>query len=261
MTVLIQRSLLVFIALLASARISLAAPPSGFVGFSFETNAPVYDLSGSLLFDQTMSGAGGTQTPLSYGINITQDARGFITGSGIIEVAVGNDFVAAEYTAKGKISTKDGVTRVSLNVKLKGEDAFGGVVTDFRITIEYSLFINPETGALEGTARGSGKFGPAGSTKIRSEVSVGTSPGSDGSWVLQMNIVAFSKLSGTAVVVLSNGKTLNFTLKGTFDSSLERSTIKLTGTGDSRGNSAKVIFDDSELLLLQGKLLGQNVSL
>ena len=248
-------------ALLASASISLAAPPSGFVGFSFDTDIPVYDLSGSLLFDQTMSGAGESVTPLSYGINVTQDARGFITGSGVIEVAVGNDFVAAEYTAKGKISTKEGVTRVSLNVKLKGEDAIGGIFTDFRITIEYSLTLNPETGALEGTTRGSGKFGPAGSTKIRSDVSVGRSPGSDGSWVLQMNIVSFDKLSGTALVVLSNGRTLNFTLKGNFSSSTESSTIKLSGTGDSRGNSAKVIFDDFELLLLEGKLFGQKVSL
>ena len=261
MTVLIQRSLLLFIALLTSAKICLAAPPSGFVGFAFDTNAPVYDLTGSLLFDQTMSGAGDSDSLLSYGINVIQDARGFITGSGLIQVAVGNDFVAAEYTAKGKISSKDGVTRVTLNVKLKGEDAFGGVVTPFRITIEYSLVLNPETGALTGPARGSGKFGPAGSTKIHSDVSVGMSPGSDGSWVLQMNIVAFNKLSGTAIAVLSNGRTLNFTLKGNFDSSAETSTIKLTGTGDSRGNSAKVIFDDSELLLLQGKLLGQNVSL
>jgi hypothetical protein len=261
MTVLIQRSLLLFIVLFASAKISLAAPPSGFVGFSFDTNSPVYDLTGSLQFDQTMSGAGDTETPLSYGINVTQDARGFITGSGVIVVAVGNDFVAAEYTAKGKISSQEGVTRVTLNVKLKGEDAFGGIVTDFRVTIEYSLTLNPETGALEGTARGSGKFGPLGSTKIRSDVSVGMSPGTDGSWVLQMNIVAFDKLSGTAVVVLSNGRTLNFTLKGNFDSSTQSSTIKLTGTGDSRGNSAKVIFDDFELLLLEGKLLGQQVSL
>jgi hypothetical protein len=260
MTVLIKRSLLLFMALFASANICLAAPPSGIVVFSFDTNSPVYDFTGSLQFDQTMSGTAQSELGLSYGINVTQDARGFITGSGVIEVAVGNDFVAAEYTANGKISVKDGSTRLTLNVRLKGEDAFGGVVTPFRINIEYSLTLNPQTGALQGTARGSGKFGSLGSTKIRTDVSVPVPGSTDGSWTLQMNIVAFNKLNGTAVVVLSNGRTLNFNLKGSFSSSLERSTVKLSGTGDSRGNSAKVIFD-SEILLLDGKLFGQKVEL
>lgn len=259
MTVLIKRSLLLFLALFAGAKICLADAPSGFVVFSFDTNAPLYDFTGSLQFDQTMSGAGQSEVGLSYGINVTQDARGFITGSGFTEVAAGNDFVAAEYKVDGKISVKDGFTRLTLNVRLKGEDAFGGVVTPFRINIEYSLTLNRETGALEGTARGSGKFGSHGSTKIRTNVSVAMPGGTDGSWTLQMNIVSFDKLSGSAVVVLSNGRTLNLNLKGSFSSSLERSTVKLSGTGDSRGNSAKVVFD-SELLLLEGKLFGQKVS-
>ncbi len=257
MTALRQRSFLLFIALFASAKLCLADAPNGAVVFSFDTNAPVFDVTGSLLFEQTMSAAGDSQTPLSFGVNVTQDAQGFISGSGITEVAAGNDFVAAEYTVKGKISTQNGARRLTLNVKLKGEDAFGGLVTSFRITIEYSLFFNPDTGNFEGTAKGSGKFGPHGNTKIRSDVSLAAP---DGSWTLQMNIVAFDKLSGTAVVVLSNNRVLNFNLKGNYSPSLDRSTVKLTGSGDSRGNSAKVTFD-SEVLALDGKLFGQKVTL
>jgi hypothetical protein len=258
MTVFIKRSLPLIFALIASVEFCRADVPSGVFSFFFDTNTPVYDLTGSLQFDQTMSGAGGSELGLSYGINVTQDERGFITGSGMTAVAAGTDFVAAEYSAKGKISTRDGTTRVTLTVRLTGEDVFGGLLTPFRITVQYVLTLNPETGLLEGTARGTGRFGGLGSTRIRSDVSVPVPAGAGGSWTLIMNVVAFDRLSGTALVVLPNGRVLNFNLRGTYNSSTDQSNIRLSGTGVSRGNSLRLMFD-SETLFLQGKMFGQTI--
>ncbi len=261
MTVLMKRLALLTVALFVSAGCCVAAPPNGVVTFQFSTNdTAVYDLTGSFQFDDTMIGAHQSELGLSYGINVTQDARGFLTGSGLTAVAVGNDFVAAEYTARGKISTSHGLRHVSLTVRLKGQDVIGGVFTPFSISVTYSLDIAPESGTMEGTARGSGKFGRLGSTRIHSDISVPLPGGTDGSWTLQMNIVSFSRLGGTASVILSNGRTLILNLSGSYSSSQDRSTVHLSGFGDSRGNSGTVKFDsDLNLLELRAKLFGQSV--
>jgi hypothetical protein len=261
MTVLIKRFLLVLLASIGTLGLtspSRADAPSGVVSFSFSTNdAAIYDFTGSLQFDQTMIGAGQTEIPLSYGINITQDARGFLTGSGTIEVAAGDNFVAADYIARGKVSTRGGLTRISLVVRLKGNDAFGGLTTPFSITISYSLTVAPESGTLEGTARGSARFGRLGNSRIRTDVSVALPAGADGNWTLLMNIAPFNRLGGTASVILSNGRTLNFNLSGRFSSSLDRSTVHLSAFADSRGNTLTVIFNP-DLLLLRARLFGQS---
>jgi len=262
MTVLLKRLLLPAIALLGAAYVSRADVPNGLVSFSVDTNSPVYDLTGSLQFDGTITGSGSTNQ-LLYGINVIQDSRGRITGSGTTQVLVGNDFVAAEYTVQGRISASHGSTRVTLVVRLKGEDAFGGVSTPFSINIEYKLTINPDSGTMDGSARGSAKFGQLGSGKIRSDISVPLPAGTDGSWTLQMNIVTFSRLGGSAIIVLSNGRTLTLNLNGRYSSSLDESTVKMSGTGDSRGNNVTVTFvtspENSELLTLRGTVLGQTV--
>jgi len=262
MTVLIKRLQFVVLAVIATVALPIVSrgeAPSGFVSFDFSTNdVAVYDLSGSLQFDQTMIGAGQSEIGLSYGINVTEDVRGFITGSGTTAVNAGDNFVAADYVARGRISRRGGFTRVSLTVRLRGNDAFGGITTPFNIVISYSLVVSPETGTLEGTARGRGSFGPLGSTRIHSDVSIPLPNGADGSWSLQMNLVSFNRLGGTATVVLSNGRVLSFNINGRFSSALDRSTVRLIGVGNSRGNNATLIFD-SDVLLLRGALFGQTV--
>src|SRR5437762_1560386 len=103
MTFSIKRSCAVTVALLAFLHVCQADVPSGLFAFSFgPETAPIYDLTGSFQINQTMIGAGQTEVGLSYGIDVTQDSRGFLTGAGTTIVMVGNDFVAAEYTVKGK---------------------------------------------------------------------------------------------------------------------------------------------------------------
>jgi hypothetical protein len=180
-----------------------------------------------------------------------------LTGTGETLVVVDDNYVAAEYTVKGRISGGGTNPRVSVTVRLNGDDIVGGVQTTFSINITYNFQRNSDSGQFQGTARGSARFDKLGSGKIRSTVPV-TLPG-DGAWVLQMSIVPLSSLAGSAQIILSNGRTLQTTVSGSYSSSSDTSSVKVRGFDDSRGNSAKVVFDSNELLQLRGTLFGQSV--
>src|SRR6266567_1383204 len=91
--------------LLSSIYLGSAQAPSGAVGFSFDApSAHVYDLTGSLFTEQQMIGAGDQETPISFSVDVIEDAKGRLSGNGETILNVGNDFVAAHYTVKGKIS-------------------------------------------------------------------------------------------------------------------------------------------------------------
>ena len=79
--------------------------PSGPVSFSFtNSTVPVYDLTGSYQFDQEVLAAGGTTMNLSLGFSVQQDAAGRLRGSGVTNMQIGTNLVAAQYTChwKGK---------------------------------------------------------------------------------------------------------------------------------------------------------------
>ncbi len=216
-------------------------------------------VSGSLQLDQTMIGAGGAEVALSYGISLTQDARGFSTGAGETIVVIGdNDFVAAEYSVKGRIRVVGDATHVTLVVRLRGEDVIAGVSTTFNISIVYELDVARETGTLEGGARGTAGFGRLGKSRIRSAVSVGLPSGADGTWTLQMTIVPLNRLAGSALVILPNGRTFQAHLSGRFFG--DQSVVRISGFAEGRGNSVTIIFNTgNEVLFLRGRVLGQLV--
>ncbi len=256
-----KRSLLLLAALLGSVQFCKADAPDGVLPFSFGvTNAPVFDISGGLQLNQTMVGPGGTEVALSYGVEVTQDARGFFTGSGETFVQIGeNDFVAAAYSVKGRIRVIGETTHATLVVRLRGQDVIAGVLTTFSISAVYELDVSAETGTLEGGARGTANFGRLGKTKISSTpVSVALPPSSGGDWTLQLTIVPLNHLAGTALVILPNGRTFQAHLSGRFVD--DQSTVKVTGFAEGRGNSVTIVFNtDLEVLFLRGRILGQLV--
>src|SRR6266704_4266549 len=115
--------------LLSSLCLGIAQAPSGLVSFSFDSpGSLVYDLTGSLSIEQPMVGAGNQETPIAFSVDVTADAKGRLSGTGMTILNVGNDFVAANYTVKGKTSGGgNSVNRASFTVKLTGEDTIAGV--------------------------------------------------------------------------------------------------------------------------------------
>jgi len=256
-----KRPLLLVAALLASARFCQADAPDGVLPFTFNApNAAVYDLSGGLQLNQTMVGPAGTEVALSYGVELTQDARGFFTGSGETIVQIGdNDFVAAAYSVKGRIRVIGDATHVTLVVRLRGEDVIAGVFTPFNISAVYELNVAAETGTLEGRARGSANFGRLGRSKISSTpVSLALPSGAGGGWTLQLTIVPLNRLAGSALVILPNGRTFQAHLSGRFFG--DRSVVRISGFAEGRGNSVTIVFNTGlEVLFLRGRVLGQLV--
>jgi hypothetical protein len=248
------------------ASVCLAEPPSGLVTFSFDsTNTPVWDLSGGLTFDQDMQGAGDVNTPVAFSVDVVQDTKGKLSGSGFTILNVGNDFVAAQYSVKGKVSGGgNSVNRASFTVKLSGEDVIAGVTTKFTGSIRYELTANASARTFSGTARGSLKFSGLSSATIRDEVTLTLNPAMDGSWTVQMNIVTLNKLGGSGSIILSNGRALPMQLSGSYSTSSGTSKIKLKGINEAVGTSLSLKFfnvPDEGFVIesMSGKILGQSV--
>ena len=252
--------------LLSSLYLGSAQAPSGLVSFSFDSpGSLVYDLTGSLSIEQPMIGAGGQETPIAFSVDVTDDAKGRLSGTGMTILNVGNDFVAAAYKVNGKTSGGgNSVNRASFTVKLTGEDTIAGVPnTRFSITLHYNLEADAEQLAFIGSARGSAHFSGLSSGSIKSDVSVGLAPGMDGSWSVQMNIVALKKLAGSATITLSNQRALQTNLKGSYSLSTAVAKVKLSGFNESKGTSVELNFisseEGTEIEKLRGKILGQSV--
>ena len=242
-----------------------AQAPSGLVDFTFDTSsARVFDLSGSLVIEQQMIGAGDQETPLSFGVDVIQDSNGKLTGSGMTIVNVGNDFIAASYTVKGKVSGGgNNVNRASFTIKLTGQDTVAGVPdTKFSISLEYKLEAD-SAGILFGSARGNANFKGLSSAKINSNVDIALAVGMDGTWSVQMNILALKKLGGSAIITLANQRALPTHLSGSYSSSSATAKVKLSGFDASKGTSVNLNFisseEGSEVVKLRGKILGQTV--
>ena len=236
------------------------------VTFAFTgADTPLWDLSGNFQINDVLQGViGGQDVPLSFGITLTDDGHGRLRGSdaaalsGPILVTVGNDTVAAHYVVIGRVAGGVNDTRITLMIRLTGEDVIAGITTKFSIIVRYKLAV--VEGVLQGTSRGSAKFSRLGTAIIRNpEVSIPLPAGMDGSWSLQMNFVPFKKLAGIGTIVLSNGRNLSFRLSGS--SSAGRFAVKLIGINENLGGRLGLIFFDGAANpeVVTGRILGQTI--
>jgi hypothetical protein len=223
------------------------------------------DLTGDFNTSQNIVGAGGTLTPLVYTITLTNDPSGKLHASGVAIVQIGNDLVAAAYTAKGNV-TGGGLhpTRVSLTVRLTGEGPVANTETTFTISLRYNLFLDVADGTLQGSARGSVNLGVLGKGTVRDDFTVvPLPPGVDGSWSANLTVIPLNKLSGTGSISLPNGRVLQGLISGSFSTRSGISKIKLTGTGGDKGFSVTFTTTEGEeglqLETVRGRILGQSV--
>ena len=245
----------------AQNTVSNQAVSSGPVGFFFtNSNATVYDLSGGYLFEQQAVARGGMPLDLSLGFSVQQDAAGRLRGSGVTNVQIGNDLVAARYTVNGSMSGGGGKpARARFSVRWQAQDAGAGASSAFTITVQYNLEVMQ--GLLNGTARGRAKFGKSGSSGINTSIAAVPLPaGVDGSWNMTLDIQA---LRGAGSINLPNGRSLRGSLAGNFSARAALKRLKLAGVGGDRGTTLSFGFlpASSALQSLSGKVLGQTVNL
>lgn len=264
MMISIKRGLLSAAMLGFSIQFGLGEAPSGTVYLvPAGGSTAVWDLSGGYPITQVMQGAGGQSLDLSFGIDITQDPRGRLQGSGQTIVGVANSFVAASYSVSGRVSGGGGdVARASLLVRMSGQDVIGGVFTPFSIVIMYNVEIDSKNQRLFGMARGRAGFGRLGSATINSLADMPLPAGMNGTWTVQMNIVPLQRLGGTGNIVLSNGRAFPMSLTGSFFGP-DTSRVRLSGLGTARGTALDLQFNTVEgistMLGLRGRILGQVV--
>jgi hypothetical protein len=235
--------------------------PSGPVSFSFTSStAPVYDLTGSYQFEQQTLATGGTPLDLSLGFSIQQDAAGRLRGSGVTNVQIGDDVVAARYTVNGSVNGGGGkATRAKLSILWLVQDPAVAANGPLTISVQYNLEVSK--GLLNGTARGRAKFGKASSRSINTSVSAVPLPaGADGSWRVTMNI---QTSGGSGSIVLPNGRSLQTSLASSFSARSGLGLMKLAGVGGDRGNALSINYFPvaNAIDSLSGKVLGQTVIL
>jgi hypothetical protein len=251
---------------LFSFNLCLGQAPSGTFTLNFNpATTPLIDLAGTFQTSQSIVGAGGAQIPFAFGVDLTNDASGRLRGAGTAIVQVGDDFVAAAYTANGTV-TGGGIrpVQVSLSVRLSGEDIVGGQETKFSVSVRYKLTLNTEAGNLQGTARGSAKFEKLGSGQIRENfITVPLPPGVDGSWSASLTVIPLTKLGGTGTISLPNGRMLQGILSGSFSPFTGVSKIRLVGVNESKGINVTFTTTSTEggvqLETVRGRILGQTV--
>lgn len=233
--------------------------------FSFQFDDPaIWDLRGPMTLSQEIEGATGAPLPLVFGFELDHDASGRLTSAGNTIVTVGQDTVAADCTVRGKVSGgSTSPTKVSLSVRLRGEGVIAGLSTKFSGSLNYALTVNPETGALEGTVRGSFHSDEAGGGKVSSFVTVPLASAQNGKWRAALTVSGLNPPNGTGSLTLSSQRVLNGEVRGSYSKSSGVARAKLTGTNEDKGS--KVQFDivtlesGSFVTGLNGVVLGQRV--
>lgn len=257
------RNRLWFLAILAFSCEFCFAQPSGEFSVDIDNLTPLIDMSGDFQVADQILGAGDQTVSLNFDLGITHLSSGAIHGSGTTIAQIGDDFVPAFYRANGRVSGGgENPIHVFLAVRLFGEWTVGGLDTKFKISVAYNLTFNRESGELEGISRGRANLTRLGGGRISSdEISVGLPGGGDGSWSIDMIVVPFKKLSGSAQITLSGGRQVNGALAGHLFGDL--SELKFTGTNVDRGSSATFSFSPvegvQEVETVRGKILGQRV--
>ena len=109
-------------------------------------------------------------TSVVFHVTIIQDAQGMVTGSGDTAVEIDGAPSTGYYSVKGKVTNSGGVAKINATVKLSGSGTVQGLDTTYSLSASYKLEIDPITGTVFGSARGSAKAAGVGSGPINDDI-------------------------------------------------------------------------------------------
>lgn len=282
-----MKNRLLFIpALLLSLPLALAQAPSGAVSFAFDRSTfPLWNFTGAYQFSQQMVGIG-SLAPLSFQVFMTHDLAGRLSGTGTTIVTLGQEVVAAKYALNGTVSLSGNATRVAFTVTLAGGglNLIAGQPRSYNISLAYNLMVDPDPAnppawiapARGAPVRGIVEVSGVGTATVipDDDFAVALPRGVDGGWSVNMDILALSRLGGTATIVIDSSAspdraaylpgtlTLYANLAGTFKPTLALSQVLLTGLRESRPASLQLTFanGDTQPARMVGRILGQTVN-
>ena len=226
---------------------------NGAFEFSFTNNPSLWDFSG--VYTQS------TDT-VEFENTLAHAPGGLVTGSGAVLFNDGFTRFSATQTSRGRVSG-GGARPVSLNANGTGQ--FSGIALGRLVSGTFngniSLVLDPATRSMSGTESATLCAQRLGCRTVVSNVTFALPPNMDGTWSLSLNLTTSNAaVRGTAVVTLSNERTLSFNVRGRRRTATGASRLTLNGTGEAFG----VVFPlrmsaDGSLQSLSGKLLGQRL--
>lgn len=219
----------------------------------------IWDMSGTYTDDSI--------TGCNISFTLAQDAKGKITGGGsascsVYEPSVGWIDIDMGYSVKGNIKQKNGIAKVKMSLKFKGNASAMGET--FKLTAMEKIMAEISCGdtTINGTVKAKACIKKVGCESFRGAFTDSLPPGMDGSSLLVFVVDQVGKkLLGDGVLELSNLSTINFNVKGKYNSKKDESSFASKGTGDSKGCKLKVKIDESDgqPISIKGKVFGQSL--
>lgn len=246
---------------LASLLISLcslrAQIPAGTFTFTFSTNLPLFDLSGTV---QTNSGNTTEQ------FTLVLSPQGRISGP---FSATYNDSVVSltiEGALRGVVVVSDATLKVVLGVHARFSGFASGHPVAGTEIVRGRFVADEETKMLVGRQVMTVCILGRGCRTTADNVSIpipSDDGESSGSWTLTLNLSNAGKvITGSAVATLENGRSISFNVRGAYAPRSGISRLRLSGTGEASGVSmVMTTSSEMELLTLRGRLLGQRLQL
>ena len=228
---------------------AIAQVPTGAFTYVF-TNTPLWDVTGNYSLSGSSNGVTDNATFV-----ITNAANGKITGTQTETLNDGSFTIHVASAVTGKISVKGGAAAA----RIKSTGTFSGT---FSGTAKGKSTATVDPDALTVLVNFSEKLRPAGHSGVTFSASASTSlpAGMTGDWTLDTDITTNgTKLAGTGTLTLSNGRTLEYQISGSYNTQTEVAKLKLVGEGDATKTSLSLTTQGAnmDLTALKGKVLGQ----
>ena len=259
----IQKIIFAMVAVLAALwSVARADIASGSYTVEFDGNVSLWDISGT--YSEDIDG-------LTVDYTLSVDPSGKITGYGSANYA-GNYGIGIDTTfnLSGTVTTAGSVTRVTLNMTMKGSGQFQGSTINFGASLKESMEIDADASTLVGTTSGNvslsvSGLGSFGEKIPATDVTLDLPSDMDGTWDLTLNATTGgAKVTGTGQIVLSNGSVYGFTLTGTYAFRTGLSKVTMKGLPADKTITANLVADFSKAGMnvksLKGKALGQTLT-
>jgi len=204
--------------------------------------------------------------------DLTQDDKGKLTGNGSADFDEGGFHFETDFTITGTITQKyichiGNIATLKMSLKFKGTADDGHNTYQFTATETLKGEVDVDSGTFTCTVKGKATIKGFGSQPIVPATTEVTIPsGMDGSSILIINSASDPKkpttLLGTGFLMLSNGKTIHFSMKGKYNpkDATDLCAFNLTSS-DVKGSKLAITIwhNTGSIKAVKGKILGQNL--
>jgi hypothetical protein len=233
---------------------------------------PLWDLSGE--YDSGISNLG------TFDIIVTNDPSGKFTGAGsiIIDTTIDknpvDDILATNVTVSGDVtgSSKKPFVVLKLDYSTSGViDGYTFKSLTQKFIGAFTLHTNDDTLSGKGVSNFKGvvldpktdKYITKYATASVKDASFSLPTASTGDWALVLSLTnsGTTKYTGSASIATSEGNEVDFTVKGTYASKTDKSTLTLKGLEGTDSDLTLVITDSGPTFdSINGKVFGQTLS-